>query len=59
MVVVMPSVGGAHALELRGPGLLPLTVFHAPNPAVVREIADQVRLFVAAVIRHAEAATVA
>jgi hypothetical protein len=53
LVVVTPSAGGAHAVELRAPGQAPVTVFHADNPAVVRETADAVRRFLAAVIRRA------
>jgi hypothetical protein len=51
LVVVVPSAGGAHAVELRAPGLAPVAVFHAPNPALVREMAENIRRFVAAVLR--------
>ena len=40
-------------VELRGPGLDPVRVFHSPNPALVREMAEAVRAFVAAVLREA------
>jgi hypothetical protein len=53
LVVVTPSEGPARAVELRGPGLPPVRVFHAPNPAVVRETAAALRAFAAAVIREA------
>jgi hypothetical protein len=53
LVTVTPAGGGAHAVELRGPGLPPVQVFHAPNPALVHEMAETVRAFVAAVIREA------
>jgi hypothetical protein len=53
LVVVTPPEGAARAVELRGPGLAPVRVFHAPNPAVVRETAEALRAFAAAVIREA------
>lgn len=53
LVAVTPSGGGARAVELRGPGLSPVRVFHAPNPALVRETAEAIRAFAAAVIREA------
>jgi len=52
LVVVIPDEGGAHAVELRGPGQPPFRVFNAPNPALVRAAAESVRKFVAAVIRE-------
>ena len=53
LVAVTPSGGGARAVELRGPGLSPVRVFHAPNPALVRETAEALRAFAAAVVREA------
>jgi hypothetical protein len=53
LVAVVPDSGAAHAIELRGPGLAPAQVFLSPNPAVVRERAEAIRAFVAAVLREA------
>ena len=55
LVAVTPPGGGACGVELRGPGLPPVRVFHAPNPALVREKAEALRAFAAAVIREAAA----
>ena len=52
LVAVTTHPGGARAVELRGPGLPPVRVFHAPNPALVRETAEALRAFAAAVIRE-------
>jgi two-component system OmpR family response regulator len=54
LVAVTCSEGGVpRCVELRGPGLPPVTICHYPNPARVREAAAAVRAFVAAVLREA------
>jgi CheY-like chemotaxis protein len=54
LVAVACSAGGVpRCVELRGPGLAPVSVCHFPNPARVREAAAAVRAFVAAVLREA------
>jgi hypothetical protein len=53
LVAVTSSGGGACGVEVRGPGLPPVRVFQAANPALVRETAEALRAFAAAVIREA------
>jgi CheY-like chemotaxis protein len=54
LVAVTCSEGGVPRwVELRGPGLPPVSICHFPNPARVREAAAAVRAFVAAVLREA------
>ena len=53
LVAVTRPGGGAFGVELRGPGLPQVRVFNAPNPALVRETAEALRAFAAAVIREA------
>lgn len=47
------TAGVPRCVELRGPGLRPFQICHFPNPARVREAAEAVRAFVAAVLRAA------
>ena len=54
LVAVTCSEGGVpRSVELRGPGLAPLSICHSPIPARVREAAEAVRAFVAAILRDA------
>jgi hypothetical protein len=49
-VAFMTGPGGSH-VELRAPGLPALRVCVHPNPAVVRDQAEALRRFLAAIVR--------
>lgn len=53
VAVACSDAGVPKCVELRGPGLPPYPICHSPNPARVREAAEAVRAFVAAVLRAA------
>ena len=50
-VVVAVTSGGMHQVELRAPGLPPVSISRHANPSVVREHADQLRRAIATLIR--------
>ena len=54
LVAVTRPVGGSHCVELRGRGLPAVKVGPFPNPARAREMADEVRGFLTALLREAE-----
>jgi hypothetical protein len=54
--VRLPAGPGASHVELRAPGTAPVWMCGHANPAVVREYAEAVRRFPAAVIRADRAA---
>ena len=43
--------GGTNHIELRGPGVAPVCICGHSNPAVVREYADKIRKFLAALLQ--------
>jgi hypothetical protein len=50
LVAVVAGPGSAY-VELRAPGLPPVRVCGHPNPSIVKEHAEGIRRFVAAVLR--------
>jgi hypothetical protein len=50
-IVTFVTGPGSARVELRAPGLPPVCVCGHPNPAVVRDHAESLRRFLAAVIR--------
>ncbi len=53
--VILPSAepGGSHHVELVAPGAAAVVLGPFPNPALAREKAEAVRLFLAAALRAA------